>query len=116
MATQRTIGQRVSYWRERRGLTQRELAIRLGKSLSWMEKIESGERALERLPLVDAVAEALRIDVQILLGREPARDSDTCLDGVEVAAIRRALERYDTLLAPTPTAPADLGRLRIGTH
>ncbi|MFI6986492.1 helix-turn-helix domain-containing protein [Embleya sp. NPDC050154] len=113
--TQRTVGQRVSYWRERRGLSQRELAIRLGKSASWMQKVESGERALERLPVLDALAEALRVDLQVLLGRDLMRDSDMCLDGVEVAAIRRALERYDHLLT-APGVAVDRGRLRIGVH
>ncbi|MGW1996071.1 helix-turn-helix domain-containing protein [Embleya sp. NPDC001921] len=113
---QRTVGRRASYWRERRGVSQRELAIRLGRSASWMRKVESGERALERLPVLDAVAEALRVDVRVLLGRELVRDGDMCPDGVEVAAIRRALERYDHLLAADAGAVVDRGRLRIGVH
>ncbi|MGW1997798.1 helix-turn-helix domain-containing protein [Embleya sp. NPDC001921] len=103
-----------SYWRERRGVSQRELAIRLGRSASWMRKVESGERALERLPVLDAVAEALRVDVRVLSGRELVRDGDMCADGVEVAAIRRALERYDHRLAADAGAVVDRGRLRIG--
>lgn len=36
------LGQRVEYWRTRRGMTQRVLADRLGKSKSWLEEIERG--------------------------------------------------------------------------
>ena len=44
------LGARIAYWRERRGMTQRLLADRVGRSKSWIEKVEAGTRSADRLP------------------------------------------------------------------
>src|SRR6185503_9527658 len=63
------VGKRVRYWRTRRGLSRAEFAARVGRSPSWVDKIESGERALSRLPMLDRVAEALNVQVDVLTRR-----------------------------------------------
>lgn len=57
------IGPRVRQWRLRRGLTRQQFADRVGRSISWLEKIETGERALVRLPMLERVADALGVSV-----------------------------------------------------
>ncbi len=100
------LGQRVAYWRVHRGLTQQELADRLGRPRNWIWKIESGTLgSLERYSTLAQVADALTVDMQVLLGRDLSRlpDSTACVDADAVEAIRSALERYDSLgglLAP----------------
>ncbi|MQA28059.1 MAG: helix-turn-helix domain-containing protein, partial [Micromonosporaceae bacterium] len=40
------IGRRVAYWRQRRKMSQQVFADRIGKSKSWVDKVERGARRL----------------------------------------------------------------------
>lgn len=95
------IGRRVSYWRNRRKMSQQVFADRLGKSKSWVDKVERGVRRLDKFSVVYDIADVLQLDVQLLLGKEPERrpDSTNCIDQIEVTEIRSALERYDQISA-----------------
>lgn len=99
------IGARVRYWRLRRGLNRQQFAMRVGRSVSWLEKVESGERALLRLPMLDQVAEALGITVEALTDPAEAERAARRPDAAEVAAIRGALGRYEVILG----APLQVG-------
>lgn len=99
-------GRRIAYWRERRGMTQQLFGDRIGRSKSWVEKVEAGTRAVDKLSVIEVICEVLRIDLPVLIGRELPRDTDQCLDSTEVEAIRAALERYEGLTAG-PGAPAE---------
>jgi len=101
------IGRRVAYWRGRRRMSQQVFADRLGKSKSWVDKVERGVRRLDKFSVVYEIADVLQLDVQLLLGREPERrpDSISCIDQVEVEEIRAALERYDQIGAFFHAAP-----------
>lgn len=74
----RELGRRIAYWRERRGLTQRMLADRLGRSYSWVTKVETGARSADRLAVLDEVATVLSVDTELLLGRGLPRDTERC--------------------------------------
>ena len=102
------MGRRVAYWRTRRKMSQQLFADRLGKSKSWVDKVERGVRRLDRFSTISEIAEVLQVDVQVLMGRDPVRrpESVNCIDQVEVAEIRAALERYDRISAFHVTAPA----------
>jgi transcriptional regulator with XRE-family HTH domain len=91
------LGARIAYWRERRGITQKLLADRIGRSKSWIEKIEAGTRSADRLPILLTICKELRIDLPMLLGRDPGRGTRECIDDMQVETIRAALERYDTI-------------------
>ena len=93
------VGQRVRYWRQRRNLDRKQLADMVGRSTSWLDKIEKGERSLLRLPMLERVAEVLSIDPSVLTDSEVARSTAQCADVVEVQAIKKALGRYPTLTA-----------------
>lgn len=95
----REIGRRVAYWRGRRGLTRQQFADLVGRSVSWVDKVESGERALLRLPLIEQVAEVLHISVETLTDNTAAVRAARCVDPVEVQAIRAALGQYPGLSA-----------------
>lgn len=92
------IGTQVRYWRLRRGLDRQQFADRVGKSTSWLDKVEKGERALVRLPVLEQVASALGISVDALVDPVEAERATRAPDAVEVAAIRGALGRYDVIL------------------
>lgn len=93
----REIGRRVRYWRERRHLDRQTFADRVGRSTSWLDKIESGERALVRLPMIERVAEVLSIEPEVLTDTAAADRAETCVDVSEVQAIRTALSAYPAL-------------------
>jgi transcriptional regulator with XRE-family HTH domain len=103
------IGARVRYWRLRRGLSHAQLSARLDRSVSWLEKIESGQRALARLPMLSEVATALGITVEALVDPAAAGRAIRQPDPVEVAAIRGALGSYEVLLGGPPHPANALG-------
>ncbi|MFE0590983.1 helix-turn-helix domain-containing protein [Micromonospora echinospora] len=96
------IGRRVAYWRGRRKLSQQVLADRLGKSKSWVDKVERGVRSLDKVSTLQDIAAVLRIDTAVLLGRDgqPAGVTERA-EGVE--RIRAALSTYEIALE-RPTA------------
>jgi transcriptional regulator with XRE-family HTH domain len=62
-----SIGQRVAFYRRRRGLTQVALADLVGRTLSWVEKVENGRAPLDRISVVRDLARALDISLHDLL-------------------------------------------------
>jgi transcriptional regulator with XRE-family HTH domain len=93
----RAIGRRVRYWRKRRNLDRQRFADMVGRSMSWVDKIERGERSLVRLPMLERVADALSIDPSALTDSSAAQRAADCVDSVEVQAIRAALGRYPSV-------------------
>ncbi|MFE0590285.1 helix-turn-helix domain-containing protein [Micromonospora echinospora] len=83
------IGRRVAQLRARRGMSQQVLADRIGRSKSWVDKVERGVRTLDRLPMIETVAAALGVAPGILLGRRvqraPATDATTAIERVREA-------------------------------
>ncbi|MER7167558.1 helix-turn-helix domain-containing protein [Micromonospora sp. NPDC000207] len=109
------IGRRVAQWRVRRRLTQQVFADRLGKSKSWVDKVERGVRALDRYSVIEEIAEVLRVDAVVLLGRDAAMVSVSSigsgLDGVErLHAALTSYEVFRTGAEPVPVPPAELDR------
>ncbi|GAB3805687.1 helix-turn-helix domain-containing protein [Micromonospora zhanjiangensis] len=100
------IGRRVAHLRTRRKLSQQMFADRLGKSKSWVDKVERGVRALDRVSTLQEIATVLRIDATALLEQD-----DAPVDVVErdegVERIRAALSRYEIPLGrSSPQRPA----------
>jgi transcriptional regulator with XRE-family HTH domain len=87
----------VLYWMQRRGMTRQIFADRMGKSLSWVDKIRAGDRQLDRLSVLRQIASVLDIPLAVLIDPEEAERQRTCPDGREIAAIRDALRRYDAI-------------------
>lgn len=83
-----TIGDRIKNRRIELGLTQQELAERIGyKGKTAISKIESGERAL-RQTKIKPVADALETTTEYIMGWE---ESET-IEKLE----RLAIEKHDT--------------------
>ncbi|SCF06865.1 Helix-turn-helix domain-containing protein [Micromonospora matsumotoense] len=104
------VGRRVAYWRGRRRLSQQVFADRLGKSKSWVDKVERGVRTLDKVSTLQDIAGVLRIDTSVLLGREvPPAEVGGQVVGVE--RVREALSRYDVVVgrraARGQAVPAD---------
>lgn len=90
-----SIGQRIAYFRERRGIEQAALAGRVGRSKSWLCQIESGARLIDRFSSILDLARELRVNPWDLAGYRGDLAPDS---GVEVhpaiPAIRAALDRF----------------------
>jgi transcriptional regulator with XRE-family HTH domain len=98
-------------------MSQQVFADRLGKSKSWVDKVERGVRRLDRFSVIDQIAEVLGIDVELLVGspaRRRGQPAERPVGPAEVDEIRTALERCDLigmLTQPAGDAP-DLSELR----
>jgi transcriptional regulator with XRE-family HTH domain len=99
------VGRRVAQWRVRRNMTQQQFADRLGKSKSWVDKVERGVRRLERVSNLREVADTLRIDVEVLLAARPVRPTPV-VAGVD--GVRLALARYHLPGADRPPLAEEL--------
>ena len=60
----------IRQWRKHRGLTQAQLAERIGISKSYVTKIETFQRRYDQ-PFLEAAAEALRCEPADLIMRDP---------------------------------------------
>ncbi|MFI6762714.1 helix-turn-helix domain-containing protein [Micromonospora sp. NPDC050417] len=87
------IGRRVAYWRGRRKMSQQVFADRLGKSKSWVDKIERGARRLDKFSVLHDMAAVLQLSVDMLIG-QPATTSAVQADAVELDDLRLALTHY----------------------
>jgi transcriptional regulator with XRE-family HTH domain len=68
MTDDMTIGQRVAFYRRRRGLSQEVLAGLVGKTAEWLRKVETNRAELDRLSVIRAVAKTLDVSLGDLIG------------------------------------------------
>lgn len=85
-----SVGERIAFYRRRRGLTQGVLAGLVGRSEDWLSKIERGERPVRRLDVLSGLAKELRVTLGDLLG-QPFLLEDDNNESDDVPAIRDAL-------------------------
>lgn len=84
-----TVGQRIAFYRGRRGLTQAVLAGLVGRSEDWLSKIERGDRSLRRVDTLSLLAQELRVTLGDLLGQPVLTEDDNDFD--DIPAVRRVL-------------------------
>lgn len=68
------VGERIAYHRKRLGLSQVEFAGLVGRSESWVSQVERGVRPVDRLSVLQKVADVLAIPVAELRGDEDQDD------------------------------------------
>lgn len=90
------IGERVAYWRRKRGKNQRTVAGLAGMSQPYLSQIERGLKPVERRATLVALAHALDVSIADLTGQpgDPA-DPSTTAAASHVPAIREALIRRE---------------------
>jgi transcriptional regulator with XRE-family HTH domain len=100
-----TTGQRIARARHRKGWDQATLAEKIGRSVSWLSKVENGRLPLDRMSVVGQVAEALGVEISELTG-QPYRHETAELDSGHSAipGLRLALQQ-----ATIPNGAALLG-------
>ncbi|MGI5215419.1 helix-turn-helix domain-containing protein [Plantactinospora sp. CA-290183] len=89
-----TIGERVAWYRRRRGLSQEVLAGLVGRTADWLGKVENNRIELDRLSVIKSLADVLDISLGDLLA-EPSLLDWTPDSGTDtVPALRAALMNY----------------------
>lgn len=87
------IGYRVARWRDLAGLTQRELAERIGVSREYISMIESGKRPVSTRRLLNELCQALGVHVEDLTMQPVApRNTDEMVLYAMAPHVRRALD------------------------
>ncbi|MFD1934880.1 helix-turn-helix domain-containing protein [Nonomuraea mangrovi] len=95
MATEHlTKGQRIARARHRKGWDQAALAEKIGRSVSWLSKVENERMPLDRMSVVGQLAEVLGVEVSELTG-QPYRHESADLDSGHAAipGLRLALQQ-----------------------
>lgn len=111
-----SIGERVAWYRRRRGLSQEVLAGLVGRTPDWLSKVENGHIALDRLSVIKALADQLDVQIGDLLAEPSLLDWTADANGSTVPALRDALMDYrhtsPLIATTTSTDPPDLDILR----
>jgi transcriptional regulator with XRE-family HTH domain len=88
-----SVGFRVARWRDLAGLTQQELADRVGVTREYISLIENGRRPVTKRSLLIGLADSLGVPVTDLLGEVDApQSSDDLAIHRAAAAVRIALD------------------------
>jgi transcriptional regulator with XRE-family HTH domain len=119
MMAKLTIGERVAWYRRRRGMSQEVLAGLVGRTSDWLGKIENNRIELDRLSVIKSLADVLDVSLGDLLA-EPSLLDWNSESGLEtVPALRPALMEYRGITAlgtaDTGQEPPDLAGLRRET-
>jgi transcriptional regulator with XRE-family HTH domain len=97
MTTNLTIGERVAWYRRRRGMSQEVLAGLVGRTVDWLSRAENNRMELDRLSVIKTLADALDVSLGDLLA-EPTLMEWTADSGKRtVPALRSALMNYRQL-------------------
>jgi transcriptional regulator with XRE-family HTH domain len=84
-----SIGERIAFYRRRRGYTQPVLAGLVGRGTDWLAKIERGERPPPRIDKLSELARVLRVPLGDLIGQPVLLEDEDEHD--DVPAVRDAL-------------------------
>ena len=76
MPDDQLVGKRIAYHRKRLGLSQIEFAGLVGRSESWVSQVERGVRPVDRMSVLQRVADVLSVSVAELRGDDEAPDLD----------------------------------------
>jgi transcriptional regulator with XRE-family HTH domain len=109
------IGKRVARWRDLAGMTQQDLADRLGRTQAWVSMVENGHRPVTRRDTLIQLANALKVDVQQLIAQPSIRTKDELTIRRAIPGLRAALYGPDEQppARPTEDVAGDVERLMV---
>lgn len=94
MTDSMTVGERVGWYRRRRGLTQEVLAGLVGRTVDWLGKIENGRIPLDRLSVITELADALDLSIGDLIAEPSLLEWTADTGRSSVPTLRAALMDY----------------------
>ncbi len=107
----KALGRRVALHRSKRGLSQKELGAQINRSESWVSQVERGARRIDRMSVLETLADALAVPVADL-----AVESNVATAATErpraATSLSLALSSSDALQAVlSDVASVDVDRL-----
>lgn len=92
-----TIGERVAWYRRRRGMSQESLAGLVGRTSDWLQKAENNRVELDRLSVIRRLADALDVPIGDIVGEPTLLDWTADSGTSTVPALRTVLMDYRQL-------------------
>jgi transcriptional regulator with XRE-family HTH domain len=105
MEYQRALGRRIAQERKRRGLSQAELARLVDRSVAWISQVERGVRKVDRMSVLEKVAETLDVPLSELAAEAPVVAA-TNEETPGTAGLRLVLSGAHSLQAMLHATPA----------
>ncbi|RJL22828.1 helix-turn-helix domain-containing protein [Bailinhaonella thermotolerans] len=102
-----TIGERIAWYRRRRGMSQEVLAGLVGRTTDWLSKVENDRIELDRLSVIKSLAVALDVALGDLLAEPSLLDWTPDSGDRTVPALRAAITDYRQLAPMLALAQAD---------
>ncbi len=104
-----SLGECIAWHRRRRGMTQEVLAgLAGGRTADWLGKVERGSHVIDRLSVLELIADALRIPLARLIDRAGAEPPALSTSELDIGPLRATLEDYAYLTADKDFEPIDL--------
>ncbi|WP_059010327.1 helix-turn-helix domain-containing protein [Streptomyces specialis] len=121
---EKALGRKIAFHRKRRGLSQKEFAGLLDRSEAWVSQVERGVRRVDRMTVLEKVAEVLNVPVAELAAEAPIVASVAEGDGPGASRLRLVLSGAHSLKAvlgqveppDVPALRADVDRAWSLTH
>lgn len=106
----RATGQRIKELRRRSGLSQSDLATAMNRSESWVSQVERGVQPVERLSVLQALADALGVPVREIrpeAGKVAEPEPETTQVSNDLDGLRVALSGHPALASLFDGQPSD---------
>ena len=109
---QKALGRKIAQYRRRRGLSQREFAGLINRSEAWVSQVERGVRKVDRMSVLETVAEVLEVPIADLAAEAPivAATAEEAPGSTRLRLVLSAAHALNALLGQKQ--PADLAELR----
>lgn len=106
------FGRRVAFYRKKRGYSQRELAGMIDRSETWLSQVERGVRKIDRMSVLERLAEALDVPLAELAPEQNvvAASSETPQAAATLSLALSSSEALRAVLSES-VLPVDLARL-----
>jgi transcriptional regulator with XRE-family HTH domain len=92
-----TAGERVAWYRRRRGMSQEVLAGLIGRTADWLQRAENNRIQLDRLSVIRSLAQVLDVSIGDLIGEPVLLDWTADSRTQTVPALRAVLMDYSQL-------------------
>jgi len=112
---QRALGRRIAQERRRRGLSQTELARLVDRSVAWISQVERGVRRIDRMSVLERLAEALDVPLAELAAEAPliAAADEEMPGTAELRLVLSGVHALHAMLHPAPAPPVNELRSQV---
>jgi DNA-binding XRE family transcriptional regulator len=112
---QKALGRRIAQERKRRGLSQPELARLIDRSVAWVSQVERGVRKVDRMSVLEKVAEVLDVPLSELAAEAPvvAAAAEEIPGAAGLRLVLSGAHSLRAMLHTSPVPPTPEVRARV---